>query len=47
MGSNSLPAGAYGVGMLYLPADDTQRQACEERRNEIIVAEGQQFVGLA
>lgn len=38
-------AGAYGVGMLYLPADDQQRQACEERLNAVILDEGQQLLG--
>jgi glutamate synthase (ferredoxin) len=39
------PAGHYGVGMIYLPADEAQRQACEAQLNSIIAEEGQQLLG--
>ncbi|HEY0073320.1 MAG TPA: glutamate synthase large subunit, partial [Abditibacteriaceae bacterium] len=42
----SLPeVGAYGVGFLYLPADQTQREAQEKKLAEIIEAEGQTVLG--
>ena len=42
----SLPEpGRYGVGMLFLPADDTQRAACESIVNDRIAAEGQRVLG--
>ncbi len=37
--------GRYGVGMVYLPPDLKQRQACEDLVREIIQAEGQRFLG--
>ncbi len=37
--------GSYGVGMLYLPRDEEERRACEERLNEVVTAEGQQLLG--
>ncbi|MHB1041416.1 MAG: glutamate synthase large subunit [Eubacteriales bacterium] len=39
------PAGKYGVGMLFLPADDTERKDCEEILEEVIREEGQTFLG--
>jgi len=41
-----LPApGEYGVGMLFLPQDESRRLACEQKVNEIIAAEGQELLG--
>ncbi len=41
-----LPApGQYGVGMLFLPPDAKQRAAIETRFEQIVAAEGQQFLG--
>ena len=42
----SLPApGRYGVGMVYLPPDPTQRHECEQRLETIIGEEGQTVLG--
>jgi glutamate synthase domain-containing protein 2/glutamate synthase domain-containing protein 1/glutamate synthase domain-containing protein 3 len=38
-------AGQYGVGMVYLPQDLEERQACEGIVESIIREEGQQFLG--
>ena len=37
--------GAYGVGTVFLPPDPAQRQACENRLNELVAAEGQRLLG--
>ena len=37
--------GEYGVGMLFLPSDEGQRKACEERFEKIVAEEGQHFLG--
>ncbi len=45
-GKISLPAvGDYGVGMLFLPRDDTARAACENVIAQKITAEGQVLIG--
>jgi glutamate synthase (ferredoxin) len=42
----SLPSpGEYGVGMIYLPENPHNRQACERRFEEIVAEEGQKFLG--
>ena len=42
----SLPApGQYGVGMVYLPPDPTQRNDCEQRLQTIVREEGQTVLG--
>ena len=42
----SLPApGQYGVGMVYLPPDPTQRHNCEQRLEAIVREEGQTVLG--
>lgn len=38
-------AGHYGVGMVYLPQDLEERQACERIIERIVSEEGQQFLG--
>jgi glutamate synthase (ferredoxin) len=38
-------AGDYGVGTVFLPPDSTQRQACQNRLDELIAAEGQRLLG--
>ncbi len=41
-----LPAQSrYGVGMLFLPMDETRRAVCEKRLESIIQAEGQHLLG--
>ncbi len=41
-----LPApGEYGVGMVFLPRDPTQRYKCEKLFEEIVVTEGQRMLG--
>ncbi|WP_301172838.1 glutamate synthase large subunit [Brevibacillus nitrificans] len=41
-----LPAqGKYGVGMLFLPMDETLRQTYEKQLEEIIIKEGQKLLG--
>ncbi len=37
--------GEYGVGMIYLPPNATERKACEKKFEEIVVEEGQKFLG--
>ncbi|MCK9909388.1 hypothetical protein MXD81_09620, partial [Microbacteriaceae bacterium K1510] len=37
--------GKYGVGMLFLPIDETKRAAYETQLEEIIAAEGQKLLG--
>ena len=37
--------GEYGVGMLFLPKDDTARKALEKLVEEVIVEEGQSIIG--
>ena len=39
------PPGEYGVGMVYLPPDPSQRRHCEKRFEEIITEEGQRLLG--
>jgi len=42
----SLPkAGEYGVGMMFLPQNDENRTVCEKIIEDIIIAEGQSFLG--
>src|ERR1700760_2452434 len=42
----TLPApGDYGVGTVFLPPDATERQACQNRLDELIAAEGQELLG--
>ena len=42
----ALPAaGDYGVGMVYLPQDPTQRRECERHLEQIINEEGQELLG--
>ena len=38
------PPGQYAVGNVFLPQDDTQRKHCKLVIEEIIAAEGQQFI---
>ena len=41
-GGFTLPnSGQYGVGMIYLPPDVTQRQECQQRLEAIVREEGQ------
>src|SRR5213075_1308020 len=35
----------YGVGMVYLPPDASERRACEQIFEKIVVEEGQRFLG--
>ncbi len=37
--------GDYGVAMLFLPPDDTARQACERKVEELVAAENMQVLG--
>ncbi|HEC04841.1 MAG TPA: glutamate synthase subunit alpha, partial [Thiothrix sp.] len=37
--------GAYGIGMLFLPQDDAEREALETVVNNVIAEEGQQLLG--
>ncbi|PON18864.1 glutamate synthase large subunit [Candidatus Entotheonella serta] len=37
--------GAYGVGMIFLPSDSTQRQSCEQQLEAIVREEGQTGLG--
>ena len=39
------PAGAYGVGMIFLSQDEELRHACEEELERIAAEEGQQVLG--
>ena len=39
------PVGEYGVGMLFLPRDETLRRRCEQIIEKTIAAEGQKFLG--
>jgi len=39
------PAGNYGVGMLFLPMDESQRKAIETVVTNVIAEEGQQLLG--
>jgi len=39
------PPGEYGVGMVFLPPDPTERQACQNRLDDLIAAEGQRLLG--
>ena len=39
------PAGAYGVGMVFLPLDPNQRRACESLLEAIVLEEGQRVLG--
>ncbi len=39
------PAGEYGVGMIFLPQNDSSRKQCEEKVAYYIAAEGQKFLG--
>jgi glutamate synthase (ferredoxin) len=42
----ALPApGEYGVGMVFLPTDRTEREHCERLFNDVIREEGQQLLG--
>ena len=45
-GGFTLPnSGQYGVGMIYLPPDVTQRQECQQRLEAIVREEGQEVLG--
>ena len=37
--------GEYGAGMVFLPQDQVERERCEEIIEEVVQAEGQQFLG--
>jgi glutamate synthase (NADPH) large chain len=39
------PAGAYGVGMIFMPQDDARRAACERRLAEVVQGEGAAVLG--
>jgi glutamate synthase (NADPH/NADH) large chain len=39
------PSGQYGAGAVFLPCDDAQRGFCQRRLEEIVVEEGQKFLG--
>ena len=42
----SLPGvGEYGVGMVFLPPDATERRECEKIFERIVIEEGQRFLG--
>ncbi|HEU0186992.1 MAG TPA: glutamate synthase subunit alpha, partial [Gallionellaceae bacterium] len=45
IGVNLPEAGAYGVGMVFLPRDKAARAACEQILADKIAAEGQQMLG--
>src|SRR5712691_7775965 len=38
-------AGEYGVGMVFLPPDASERQECEKLFETIVAEEGQRFLG--
>ncbi|TNJ38603.1 glutamate synthase large subunit [Chlorobaculum thiosulfatiphilum] len=40
------PAGQYGVGMVFLPPDLSQRRAIEDICRQMVQAEGQKYLGL-
>jgi len=42
---NLPPAGQYGVAMVFLPRDANDRRACEMMFENIVVEEGQKFLG--
>jgi glutamate synthase domain-containing protein 2/glutamate synthase domain-containing protein 1/glutamate synthase domain-containing protein 3 len=44
-GVNLPDRGEYGAGAVFLPEDAQERAYCEEKIAEIVVAEGQQFLG--
>ena len=39
------PLGDYGVGMVFLPRDGNERRTCEKMFENIVVEEGQKFLG--
>ncbi|MGD9723836.1 MAG: glutamate synthase large subunit [Pirellulales bacterium] len=39
------PPGDYGVGTMFLPCDPAQRAVCEQKFEEFVAAEGQEFLG--
>jgi glutamate synthase (ferredoxin) len=39
------PLGDYGVGMVFLPRDPNERRTCEKMFENIVVEEGQKFLG--
>ncbi|MCL6610115.1 MAG: glutamate synthase large subunit [Peptococcaceae bacterium] len=39
------PAGEYGVGMLFLPRDDSRRETCERAVERVVREEGLPFLG--
>ena len=39
------PRGEYGAGAVFLPRDETQRQFCQQRFEQIIAEEGQKLLG--
>ena len=39
------PFGQYGVGMMFLPKDDTRREVCEQFVEKFVKAEGQPVLG--
>src|SRR5882762_8850091 len=38
-------SGEYGVGMVFLPPDASERRACEELFEKMVLEEGQRFLG--
>src|SRR5262249_28675051 len=38
-------AGSWGVGMVFLPSDESERQHCEETFERVIAEEGQKLLG--
>ena len=45
LGIDLPPPGRYGVGMVFLPKDESARRACEEAFAEVVAAEGQSLLG--
>lgn len=45
LGINLPGVGDFGVGMVFLPQDELQRQQCEQRFEQIVIAEGQTCLG--
>ncbi len=37
--------GDYGVGVIFLPRDESERRRCEEEFEKVVAEEGQQFLG--
>ena len=45
LGFNLPAAGAYGVGMIFLPQDETYRQSCQDIYEKAVIDEGQTLLG--